>query len=607
MGAFFLMHRAAGGDPERLSQRLEASFRRQGFTAATSIEGSHWRAVCYAPLAVAETTACVDGAGDRAFCAGTLFYRGLSKSAALARLLGDHKNRAIDEAMLCGSFAALLVAGATATVLTDRIGTFHLYATPDHRILSTSFLALAESLPKRTIHENAVYDYVLQGSPKGGETVVEQIGLFPDGALGHFDGAVRLADRPDPAVPPQRYRGLDHAAGHCVDLLRERFRHLATQWPAIDTALSGGYDSRLLLALAWDAKLRPRVHVYGRDGDADVRCAKAIAAAEGFPLDHLDKSSVPLPEPEDYAELVRANYLAFDGYPTDGIFDNGTDLATRRRRVAGGALMLNGGGGEIFRNFFYLPDRALSALEIVWTFYCQFDARVCSDRFDERRYLDGLAAKIAARVGGRRERLSRREVEAIYPLFRCTYWAGRNNSVNNRLGHAWTPYLDMPLIHAALDIPLAYKNLGRLEGRMIEMLSPRLAAYPSAYGHSFDHPPSVRERLLGLIGRWRPPLVRRHTYRLRRRRQPPWTGALERRRLGHAMAPDFPFMSGFFHLARIDDRSQLARICTLEYMFQQLDPAAGGPPPRPARPPGPPPAPPRRRPAPPPGAPGRPA
>lgn len=575
MGAFFLMHRAAAGDPERLSKGLEESFRRQGFAGAMSIERSHWRAVCYAPLAIAETTACADATGDQAFCAGTLFYRGLSKSAALARLLDDHKGGAIDETMLCGSFAALLVAGATATVLTDRTGTFHLYATPDHRILSTSFLALAESLPKRTIHQNAVYDYVLQGAPKGGETVVEQIGLFPDSAFGRFDDTVRLADRPDIAAPPQRYRGLDHAAGHCVDLLRERFRDLASQWPAIDTALSGGYDSRLLLALAWDAKLRPRIHVYGRDTDADVRCAKAIAAAEGFPLDHLDKSTVPVPEAEAYAELVRANYLAFDGAPTDGIFDNGTDLATRRRRVAGGALMLNGGGGEIFRNFFYLPDRPMSALEVVWAFYCQFDPRVCSDRFDERRYLDGLAAKLADRVGGRRERLSRHEVEAVYPLFRCSYWAGRNNSVNNRLGHAWTPFLDFRLILAALDIPMAYKNLGRLEGRMIEMLSPRLAAYPSAYGRSFDQAPSVRERLLELIGRWRPTLVRRHTYRLKPRRQPPWTGALDRRRLDHVMASDFPFMSEFFRLERIDDRSQLARICTMEYMFQQLDPATG--------------------------------
>ena len=47
--------------------------------------------------------------------------------------------------------------------------------------------------------------------------------------------------------------------------------------------------------------------------------------------------------------------------------------------------------------------------------------------------------------------------------------------MNNRLGFAWTPFLDPVLIADALDVPLAYKNMGQLEGRMIAMLAPRLA------------------------------------------------------------------------------------------------------------------------------------
>src|SRR3546814_14345720 len=101
----------------------------------------------------------------------------------------------------------------------------------------------------------------------------------------------------------------------------------------IDSALSGGYDSRLLLALARDAKLVPRLHVYGRATDPDVVCAQAIARAEGFSLHHVDKSLVPPPDPARYADIVRANYPAFDGCPTDGIFDHVTDQDARRNRV----------------------------------------------------------------------------------------------------------------------------------------------------------------------------------------------------------------------------------------------------------------------------------
>jgi asparagine synthase (glutamine-hydrolysing) len=405
----------------------------------------------------------------------------------------------------------------------------------------------------------------------GEATMVDPIRLFPDTRIAVVNGAATLEDRPPIRAAGRSHSRLDDAAELCVGLLRERFRALADRWPAIDSALSGGYDSRLLLALARDAKLAPRLHVYGRATDPDVVCAQTIARAEGFPLHHVDKSTVPQPDPARYADIVHANYLAFDGCPTDGIFDNGTDLDTRRKRVAGGALMLNGGGGEIFRNFFYLPDRPLSALDVVWTFYCQFDPKVCAADFDEPRYLDGLAQRIAARVGAPDGRLTRQQVEAVYPLFRCTYWTGLNNSINNRLGHAWTPFLDAELIAAALDVPLAFKNMGRLEGRMIAMLAPELAAQPSVYGRPFDRSPGAVERLKDLASRQRPPLLRRLTYRLKRRTTSPWSGALDRTRLERVIDLGFPVMGRYFRLDAVRDPEQLRRICTLEYMFGQLN------------------------------------
>lgn len=577
MGAFFFIHRPDGdgaeaGATDPLATKLAAGFRRQGFTDGVTITRKGWQAVCYGPLLGGAAATWTDEAGDVACCAGTLFYRGLAKHAALARLLADRKAGGIAEDRLYGSFAVLLAIGDSAVLFTDRTGTFHLYGSADRKVLSTSFLALAESLPPSPPYGPAVYDYVLQGASMGEATVIESIRLFPDREIAVMNGAATFETRPPIRPAGRSYATLDDAAEACVALLRDRFSTLGSQqWPAIDSALSGGYDSRLLLALARDAKLAPRLHVYGRPGDPDVVCAQAIARAEGLALHHVDKSTVPQPEPARYPDIVHANYLAFDGCPTDGIFDNGTDLDTRRKRVGAGALMLNGGGGEIFRNFFYLPDRPLRALDVVWTFYCQFDPRTCAAGFDEPRYLDGLAQRIAQRVGATDGRLTRQQVEAVYPLFRCTYWTGLNNSVNNRLGHAWTPFLDAELISVALDVPLAYKNMGRLEGRMIAMLDPALAAHSSVYGRAFDRPPGAAERLKDLASRWRPPLLRRLTYRLKRRTASPWTGPLERRRLARVIDPSCPIMSRYFRLDAVRDPEQLRRICTLEYMFERLE------------------------------------
>ena len=157
----------------------------------------------------------------------------------------------------------------------------------------------------------------------------------------------------------------------------------------IDTAISGGYDSRLILALLRARGVRPRLHVYGTDRDPDVRIAKQICAGEGLKLEHVDKSRLRF-TPEDRADAIERNYLYFDGYPIDGIFDSGIDLATRATRMSDGHLLLNGGGGEIFRNFYYLADRDYRIRELLYAFYSSFDPADCSEAFDESEYYGRL-------------------------------------------------------------------------------------------------------------------------------------------------------------------------------------------------------------------------
>jgi hypothetical protein len=105
---------------------------------------------------------------------------------------------------------------------------------------------------------------------------------------------------------------------------------------------------------------------------------------------------------------------------------------------------------------------------------------------------------------------------------------------------------------------------------MIEMLAPRLASHPSAYGRPFDQAPGGLERLKGFANRWRPPRLRRLAYRLHRRGASPWTGALDRARLERVIDLGFPVMGRYFAVDRVADPAQLNRICTLEHLFGQL-------------------------------------
>jgi hypothetical protein len=175
----------------------------------------------------------------------------------------------------------------------------------------------------------------------------------------------------------------------------------------IDTALSGGYDSRLTLALLLERGISPSIHVYGRPGDADVMVAKHVAANEGFALSHVDKSTFAAVEPDAFPDVVERNFQAFHGHPSDGVFENGSDLTTRTELCRGGRLMLNGGGGEVFRNFFYLPDRSFSVRQILWAFYSRFDPATCTRLFEPERYYRALEHKVRKTLGVGGKRLSR--------------------------------------------------------------------------------------------------------------------------------------------------------------------------------------------------------
>ena len=234
--------------------------------------------------------------------------------------------------------------------------------------------------------------------------------------------------------------------------------------------------------------------------------------------------------------------------------------------------MLNGGGGEIFRNFFYLPNRPFDVREILWTFYSQYDPLVCTIRFDERGYLDELGRKLGDSVNAQGQRLTRRQVEMIYPMFRCRYWMGKNNSINNRLGWALTPFIDPHIVWDALEIPLSLKNSGRLEAQMIAATDPNLAAYPSAYGHGFDAPAPLMRRLKDLTTRRKPPLLRRYTHRLKRRMGGEISSPLLKEPyLSRALDPSFPVMSQFFKIETIKDDGQMNRLCTVEVLCRKAD------------------------------------
>ena len=425
-------------------------------------------------------------------------------------------------------------------------------------------------MESRTANPQGVYEYVHQEATYGRDTVLNEVVQASCRGCYVFTDAVDFQPWPRAARPQIEVAAMDVHLDRCLQRLRSIFISLSRCFgDRIDTALSGGYDSRLTLALLQEQGVQPAVHVYGHANSADVKVAQAIAAAESFALDHVDKAQFRQPSIDEFTNIVRRNFFAFDGWPPSGIFDSGADLETRKMRASGERLMLNGGGGEIFRNFFYLPSHIHSPRQVVHSFYNRYAPRWCTSEFDEQRYLKALQDKLADALD-LSGAMTRADVEMAYPVFRCGFWMGRNNALNNRLGWTMTPFIDHELVQLAVRVPLALKNHGHFEAAMIRKVSPRLAGYLSDYGHNFAGPAPISRQIKDWLIFLRPPALRRLTYRVRFRQPQPMPTLLKPDYLYNIVNPSMPHMSRFYQLASVNDPSAFARIASLEYLFETL-------------------------------------
>lgn len=566
---FFLVHGKA--DAAGKIRAAAAMCAGMGFAAPTVIETDEVTACLYPRLGETRVEYLLLDNGDFAFASGTFIFRGQMGLSALrdfhARFDGDLS--LLDESL--AHFAVVLRKNGAIHVVADPFGGYHVFRNGTASIVSPSFLAAAAPLKHATVSVQSLYEFVFNGVVSGNETLFEELSLLPIGGSLIYKGAtVALINRPD---PPPREPLSDSREELLAKSLKELDQYFSTITrlfgDRISSALSGGYDSRLILAMLRRHGSRPRLYVYGEPGDADVCLARTIADCEKIGLRAVDKDASLAFGPSEYAAVAERNFYASDGYTWDGIFNNGAENMERAWRVSDGSIALNGGGGEIFRNFFFLPNRRYTPHELALTFYAGFAPGACTKRFDQKSYFRSLEAKMIELTGAG-ERYERPTIEWLYHRFRCRSWDGRTATINARFGATGMPFLDPRVTQLASRIPVRFKHHGAFETELIRRVDPALAAYPSNHGHSFSKPPPLTIRVQNLATYFRPPTLRRFTFRIKHRRLPSTQGYLAPPYVKAALPNGIEAMRSYFHLGAIADPKQLQRILTLEYLFQRF-------------------------------------
>lgn len=336
----------------------------------------------------------------------------------------------------------------------------------------------------------------------------------------------------------------------------------------IKSALSGGYDSRLIAAGLLSLDCDPQLYVYGKPDDPDRRIASELA--EKFQLNFRAVEKPQVTDPGvGYAAHIATKLVVYDGLYPEGLFDNAVDMPDRINRLGESDILLIGSGGEALRNFFYLPDGRYTPDQIVSTFYSGYDPSACTGAFDESAYRRAIAAQLAHDLGVDAELpMDRKFVEAAYPLFRVRYWSTREIAVNQRFGWTYYPYLDDQMIGGTASIPIRLKTHGRLEASMIRNLHPGMAAVNSDYGFNFASDPPLNYRVKMLATYLRPTGIRRYTYRVKNRRMQPRESWQNDNYLGRLIDLDLPGLKEHLNVAKLNDAQAYNRAATVEYLMR---------------------------------------
>jgi asparagine synthase (glutamine-hydrolysing) len=262
-------------------------------------------------------------------------------------------------------------------------------------------------------------------------------------------------------------------------------RILATaERPVFD--LTGGYDTRNVLATALSLGVTPTTTVVGMPDSRDVVAANRIAATFGLTHHHY----VPgrdLPEP-GFADLEAAVPL------TDGeisALEYASIAIVQRRTSEGFDLNVNGTFGELCRGYWW--DALLP-----WVGKRDgFDARdFAAKRFavdgwadamtkglNADTLLDHFTREVEHATAGLAGHPNTAGADACYYTIRMQRWGGRIASSTLHIRPFASPFFFLETMRPALSAPLLRRFGGRMAASLVERLKPDLAALPMADGY----------------------------------------------------------------------------------------------------------------------------
>jgi len=423
------------------------------------------------------------------FCDGDFGPNGLE---ALARRVQGGLSWEQAASSCEGAFAVVSgdPASGEAIVVTDRLGTVHLYHAFSGGVLliCTSSLVLA-SLLDPAWNPVACREFFATGTVFETNSLFQGIEKFPPATVTRFRNGTFLQQWKhwdvtrvlwDGADSEGDTAGLAAALSGAMDTIGRNFPH-----PVLD--LTGGFDSRAILG-AMRGTGRPfSTVVNGQRGDPDVDMANFIAAK--LRLDHRQQESRRTAL-ADVWDDVEHSVALLDGEYDALLYCNVLDV--HRRLSQQFDISINGSCGEICKGYWWevafpfigwrgkLTSRKLAAARFAYA--GEPAAEFLALDFNED-IVDHFAAILDRANASLANFPNTALIDHAYLSLRMQRWQGRIASATLRLWPAASPFAFRDVMQMALSARPSLRLRHRMSRRLIETLDPELSRIPLDSGY----------------------------------------------------------------------------------------------------------------------------
>lgn len=370
-------------------------------------------------------------------------------------------------------------------VVTDIVGSCHCFqrSFDDAIILSGSSLLLA-SLEECYLDSVACQEFLFTGIIYEDRTCYQEVRKLEPATIFRFANGAKKTEK-------QYWRAADVKVeslrgDSAIDALWEKMRRAAGRIHALYgnpvCDLTGGYDSRALVATFLGAGVRCSTAVSGEDDSADVRISTALAKELGLPHIHHE----PLQQ-ISFEQLQACIAL------TDGEYDlvNYAQIREIHSKLAGQFdISINGSFGEVARGYWWelllprigarrpLPARKVSQLRYAAHTY---DASIlpAEKRMDLVQHFAEVIDRTNSGLTGCPNTF---QMDHAYLIMRMQRWQGRIASSTNQIWPCLSPFMFRSVLETMLETQAMSRWRSLMIRKMLARHSPTMAAYPLEHG-----------------------------------------------------------------------------------------------------------------------------